>query len=163
MVVSFPREKEHFLFLNPVLHFQHQKGTYPFWVWLVGVGGEGEMNYVHQSELEQLCRVSSDIEVAVSLDHKGEVLAFAPSDGAVDETIAPLVMTLAEVSDRATQELGRGLLEIFVVGASRGFLVGCEIEQGGVIAALTSSTAPLGLLMADVGACAEAIKEKMHQ
>jgi predicted regulator of Ras-like GTPase activity (Roadblock/LC7/MglB family) len=105
-----------------------------------------------QAALDDLRKLSPDIRAAVVLGPSGEVMALSASK-AVADAMAPLIMTLTSVAARSCQELGRGAMQMFVVEAALGLVVGQDLGSGQVLAAVAARPGRLGLLLDDVRAC----------
>ena len=106
-----------------------------------------------QAALDDLRRLSPEIQSAVLLGADGEILALSATRGAAD-AIAPIMATLSGLASRAAQELGRGAFRTVVVEGAQGLVVGQDLGDGSVVAAVASRPARPGLLIDDVRACA---------
>lgn len=113
--------------------------------------------YEDQLMLEQLCQLNPEVEAAAYLEDDGTILGFAPKESAVEDLVAPLMLTLVNVADRATQELGRGVVDTVMVEASQGLLLAKDVSEGRMVAVLASKKAPLGLVLADLNICVDSL------
>ncbi len=114
--------------------------------------------YEAQLLLDQVCQASPDIEMLALIEGDGQIRAHSPRDTALSDVIAPLVVGVADVADRSAQELGRGMLESFLIEASQGVLVGRDLGDGTILAALARDRAALGLILHDLRECAKQLK-----
>ena len=113
--------------------------------------------YETQLLLDQTCQASPDIELLALIEGDGRIHAFSPKDTSMSEIIAPLVVGLADVADRSAQELGRGMLETFLVEASQGIVLGRDLGNGSILAALARDRSSIGIVMHDMRQCAKRI------
>ncbi|MFP7753439.1 roadblock/LC7 domain-containing protein [Thermodesulfobacteriota bacterium B35] len=109
--------------------------------------------------LASLQAASADIEACAVVSEDGLIIASALPQGLDEERIAAMSAVLLSMGSRTVAELQRGELEQLFVKGGDGYIIMSHAGPHGVLIALTSKTAKLGLIFLDMSRCADDVEK----
>ncbi len=109
--------------------------------------------------LASLQAASADIEACAVVSEDGLIIASALPQGLDEERIAAMSAVLLSMGSRTVAELQRGELEQLFVKGSDGYIIMSHAGPHGVLIALTSKSAKLGLIFLDMSRCADDVEK----
>ncbi|TVQ90022.1 MAG: hypothetical protein EA397_13775 [Deltaproteobacteria bacterium] len=110
--------------------------------------------------LQNLRKLSPAVDLAILIDPEGAILASSPEideGNPLGEIAAPMLTALAGLAERTTRELGRGLLQEFILRGPAGHVVARDLGDGRILAIVARPSAQLGLLLDDIDAAADTL------
>lgn len=102
------------------------------------------------SLVKQLTNTTPDMEGAALIDHDGLMIAAALSSDVDEDSMAAMGAALLGLGERIVAELERGSFEMVMLRGTEGLVILVNAGENGVLAALASKKAKLGLLFLDV-------------
>ena len=115
------------------------------------------MNHV---TLQNLRKLSPAVDLAILIDPEGAILAASPEideGNPLGDIAAPMLTALAGLAERTTRELGRGLLQEFILRGPAGHVIARDLGDGRILAIVARPSAQLGLLLDDIDAAASTL------
>ena len=109
------------------------------------------------SVLASLSATSGDIQACAVVSVDGLLMASNFPSGMDEERVGAMAAALLAMGDRTGQELARGTLQQVFVRGTKGMVVLMAAGADGVLIALCSHTAKLGLIFLDMTRAAEEV------
>ena len=107
------------------------------------------------SLVKQLTNTTPDLEGAALIDHDGLMIAAALSSDVDEDSMAAMGAALLGLGERIVGELARGDFQMVMLRGTEGLVILVNAGDNGVLAALASKKAKLGLIFLDVQRTAE--------
>lgn len=107
------------------------------------------------SLVKQLTNTTPDLEGAALIDHDGLMIAAALGSDVDEDSMAAMGAALLGLGERIVGELDRGSFDMVMLRGSEGLVILVNAGDNGVLAALASKKAKLGLIFLDVQRTAE--------
>lgn len=102
------------------------------------------------SLVKQLTNTTPDLEGAALIDHDGLMIAAALSSDVDEDSMAAMSAALLGLGERIVSELERGQFQMVMLRGTDGLVILVNAGDNGVLAALASKKAKLGLVFLDV-------------
>jgi len=100
--------------------------------------------------IRSLSTTTADIEAAAVVDNDGLMMASSLPQDVDEESVAAMSAALLGISERISDELGRGDFEMNLVRGVNGLTLMMRCGPEAVLVVLTTPKAKLGLLLLDV-------------
>ena len=107
------------------------------------------------SLVKQLTNTTPDLEGAALIDHDGLMIAAALASDVDEDSMAAMGAALLGLGERIVGELARGDFQMVMLRGTDGLVILVNAGDNGVLAALASKKAKLGLIFLDVQRTAE--------
>lgn len=107
------------------------------------------------SLVKQLTNTTPDLEGAALIDHDGLMIAAALASDVDEDSMAAMGAALLGLGERIVGELERGNFQMVMLRGTDGLVILVNAGENGVLAALASKKAKLGLVFLDVQRTAE--------
>lgn len=112
-----------------------------------------------KSILSSLSSTSGDIEASAVVSTDGLLMASNFPAGMDEDSMAAMTAALLAMGERAARELGRGELDQVFIKGNKGYVVMMAAGHEGVLTALCTKSAKLGLIFLDMQRAANEVSK----